>query len=66
VSLDVFGEGPPPVGAEFSVRSDDGTDLAATVTAISDDLVTATVDFNHPLAGKALTFTIELVEIVSE
>ena len=32
-----------------------------TVTAIGDE--TITVDGNHPLAGKALNFDIELVDI---
>ena len=64
VPLDLFGEAPPPVGAVFSVRADDGSDLMGRVAALSDDLVDVTVDFNHPLAGETLTFEIELVEIV--
>jgi FKBP-type peptidyl-prolyl cis-trans isomerase SlyD len=39
-----------------------GERLAATVTLIEGDDVT--LDFNHPLAGKDLTFEIELVEVV--
>ncbi|MCE5204269.1 MAG: peptidylprolyl isomerase [Coriobacteriales bacterium] len=66
VALEAFGEGAPPVGAMVSVIAEDGTELAAIVTAISDDLMTATVDFNHPLAGRTLTFEIELVEIVGK
>lgn len=38
-----------------------GNGLPATVLAISDD--TVTIDANHPLAGEALTFEIELVSI---
>lgn len=64
VPLEAFGEAAPPLGAMISVIADDGSELAATVTAISEDLTTATVDFNHPLAGRTLTFEIELVEVV--
>jgi len=32
-----------------------------TVTELSDDMVTA--DFNHALAGKELTFEVEVIEI---
>ncbi len=35
--------------------------IPATVTAIKDDAVT--VDFNHPLAGQTLTYSITLKEI---
>ena len=33
-----------------------------TVTELSDDMVTA--DFNHALAGKELTFEVEVIEVV--
>ncbi|MBC7266758.1 MAG: peptidylprolyl isomerase [Anaerosomatales bacterium] len=64
VPIDLFGEAAPEIGDVVSVIADDGTQLAATVSAISDDLMTVTLDFNHPLAGRTLTFEIELVEIV--
>jgi FKBP-type peptidyl-prolyl cis-trans isomerase SlyD len=35
--------------------------LTVTVTAMNDK--TVTVDFNHPLAGKDLTFEVEVVKI---
>ncbi|MDI6713117.1 MAG: peptidylprolyl isomerase [Anaerosomatales bacterium] len=64
IPIDLFGEAAPDIGDVVSVIADDGTQLAATVSAISDDLMTVTLDFNHPLAGRTLTFEIELVEIV--
>ncbi len=64
VPADAFGEGLPEIGAVITVIADDNSRMAATVVAISDDLTTVTVDFNHPLAGEELTFEIELVAIV--
>lgn len=66
VPVDVFGEGTPPIGGEFSVIADDGQTYGARVTALSEDLTEVTVDFNHPLAGKTLTFEVTLREIVPE
>jgi len=42
-------------------RSPDGQITHLVVTAVADDSIT--VDANHPLAGKALSFDIELVDI---
>ncbi len=66
VPVDVFGEAEPPVGAEISVMAEDGTRFAARVVDVSEDRVNVTLDFNHPLAGKDLSFTITLVEIVEQ
>jgi len=51
----------PQVGQMLSFQSESGT-LQATVVEASE--LTVTLDANHPLAGKDLTFEIELVEIV--
>lgn len=63
VPVDLFGEAEPPVGGEFNVFSEDGTEFRGRVIEVSEDRVNVTVDFNHPLAGHALTFDITLVEV---
>jgi len=52
----------PQVGERLEIKQQDGQSIPVTVTAITETLVT--LDGNHPLAGQALTFEIELVEIV--
>ena len=52
----------PAVGMHLQSRSPEGQVLNLVVTDVADDSIT--VDGNHPLAGQALTFDIELVEIV--
>jgi peptidylprolyl isomerase len=65
VAIEHFGEGMPKVGEMISVLGDDGSQMAARIVAIDDELTTVTVDFNHPLAGATLTFDVELVEVVA-
>ena len=52
----------PQVGMGLQARRPDGAMLDLTITAVGEESIT--VDGNHPLAGKALAFDIELVEIV--
>jgi peptidylprolyl isomerase len=52
----------PAVGMQLQSQSPEGQVMNLVVTEVSDDSIT--VDANHPLAGQALTFAIELVEIV--
>lgn len=52
----------PAIGMQLQGQSPEGQVMNLTVTAIEEDGIT--VDANHPLAGEALTFDIELVEIV--
>ncbi|MBN2584172.1 MAG: peptidylprolyl isomerase [Planctomycetes bacterium] len=52
----------PEVGMQLRSVQDDGREMLLVVTAVGDDGVT--LDANHPLAGRALTFDIQLVEIV--
>lgn len=49
------------VGLQLRVTGPDGQPAVVTVTELSDSHVK--LDANHPLAGKDLTFEIELVEI---
>ncbi|MBN2186923.1 MAG: peptidylprolyl isomerase [Dehalococcoidia bacterium] len=53
----------PQVGQILSYQDENGT-WKVTVIEVSES--TVTLDFNHPLAGKDLTFEIELVEIVEK
>lgn len=56
VPKDMFGGITPEIG--MTLMSDLGP---FTVTEINGDLITA--DFNHALAGKSLTFNVEVVEV---
>jgi len=49
------------VGQSFQVNQPDGQNGIVTVVGITDEAVT--LDANHPLAGKDLTFDIELLEV---
>lgn len=51
----------PEVGMGLQAQGQDGRAVQLTVTAVGDDSIT--VDGNHPLAGQALNFAIELVSI---
>ncbi|MCI0697813.1 peptidylprolyl isomerase [candidate division KSB1 bacterium] len=52
----------PEVGQLLELRHGENESLAVMVTEVSP--TTITLDANHPLAGKNLTFEIELVKIV--
>ena len=51
----------PAIGQQLQMQRTDGRTAVAVVSEVSE--ATITVDANHPLAGKDLTFEIELVEI---
>ncbi|PTN01782.1 peptidylprolyl isomerase [Rhodovulum imhoffii] len=53
---------PLEIGTQLQLQTPDGQVMAVTVAEATDDEVI--LDANHPLAGKDLTFAIELVEIV--
>ncbi len=52
----------PQVGQRLEITQADDQTALVTVTDISETSVT--LDANHPLAGKALTFDIELINII--
>lgn len=49
------------VGMQFEAQTGQGGSVPVTVTAVTDELVT--VDGNHPLAGKNLTFEVSIEDI---
>ena len=49
------------VGAKMFLQSPEGGVALATIKEIKDDVVI--LDLNHPLAGKDLTFEVEIVEV---
>jgi FKBP-type peptidyl-prolyl cis-trans isomerase 2 len=53
---------PPEVGWAVELGGPNNERIPAIVAAVEGDEVT--LDFNHPLAGKDLTFELELVEVV--
>lgn len=52
----------PQVGMQLQSTQSDGSLIVVTITKMSE--TTVTLDANHPLAGKDLTFEIELVKIL--
>jgi peptidylprolyl isomerase len=51
----------PEVGQQLQAQQPDGQTIIVTVIEVTETSIT--VDANHPLAGKDLTFEIELIEI---
>jgi len=49
-------------GVRFQLKDQTGSVAIATVTEVKEDSVV--LDLNHPLAGKDLTFDIEVVEVM--
>jgi len=51
----------PESGLVFEFEAHDGGDILGTILSVKEDQ--AEVDFNHPLAGQPLVFTVEILEI---
>jgi peptidylprolyl isomerase len=54
----------PQVGQTIGVSTSEGQQMPAIITHVDEEKVT--LDLNHPLAGKSLTFDIEVVGINKE
>ena len=52
---------PVEIGTRLQMQTQTGQTMPVTVTALDDAQVE--LDANHPLAGKDLTFKIEVVEV---
>jgi FKBP-type peptidyl-prolyl cis-trans isomerase SlpA len=52
---------PPEVGLSYSFESPDNGEIPGTVLSINED--TAEIDFNHPLAGQPVIFTVEILGV---
>lgn len=52
----------PEVGQRFQVSQENGQNVVVEIVEIGNDVIK--LDANHPLAGKELTFEIELLEVV--
>lgn len=51
----------PEVGMQLSMSNNQGQQFPVTIVDVKEDVVV--LDANHPLAGKDLTFALELVDI---
>ena len=61
IPLEVFDGKIPAAGQMVMLQDQDGNQFAGTVKSATMDSVE--MDFNHPLAGKPLTFELELIEV---
>lgn len=52
----------PEIGMQLQLNQPNGQPVPVQITEVNDD--TIVLDANHPLAGKDLTFDIELVEVI--
>jgi len=51
----------PEVGLSYSFESPEDGDIPGTVLSIKND--TAEIDFNHPLAGQQIIFTVDILGV---
>lgn len=63
VPLSAFGEEEVVQGEDYTFQDENGEDVVATVTEITDE--GAVLDYNHPLAGETLHFKGKVLKIES-
>lgn len=51
----------PEVGLSYSFESPEDGEIPGTVLSIKDDM--AEIDFNHPLAGQEIVFTVDILGV---
>jgi FKBP-type peptidyl-prolyl cis-trans isomerase SlpA len=51
----------PEVGLSYSFESPEDGEIPGTVLSIKDDMVE--IDFNHPLAGQEIIFTVDILGV---
>ena len=51
----------PEAGMSYSFESPEGSDIPGTVVSLKDN--TVEIDFNHPLAGHEIVFTVKILGI---
>ncbi len=61
VKKEIFGEQQPETGMDVALKGQDGTVFNGRVEKVEDEQVM--VDLNHPLAGQALEFEVEVVDV---
>ena len=52
---------PPEIGLSFSFETPDGEEIPGTVIGLKAD--SAEIDFNHPLAGHEIVFTVNILGV---
>lgn len=60
VSKSLFGDMPVEVGMQFQAEVNQGPGIITVVHVEGDEV---TIDGNHPLAGEALTFAVEIMDV---
>lgn len=61
VRTEIFGEQQPEPGMDVALKGQDGTVFNGRVQKVEGEQVL--VDLNHPLAGEALEFEVEIVDV---
>ncbi len=64
--MDSFPKGELEVGKSFQAKDQAGNDVSFKVIKMDDDEGEVTIRFNHPLAGKDISFKVEILEVAEE